>query len=144
MSHIVSAEWNEEQQEGQKNVGYKIKPPQPQAEAPKLVNTQTGESNQAQLFSMQAIDQPSSAGNQAKLTRREVKVRGVCFYCKEEGHFIYQCPKKRLDRLAKKAFKQNSTSDDPEEIVFTRSKYQLIQTSDETGRLIDIRVEPRE
>jgi hypothetical protein len=127
-----------------KMFGYKIKPPQPQAEAPKLVNTQTGESNQAQLFSMQAIDQPSSAGNQAKLTRREVKVRGVCFYCKEEGHFIYQCPKKRLDRLAKKAFKQNSTSDDPEEIVFTRSKYQLIQTSDETGRLIDIRVEPRE
>jgi hypothetical protein len=45
--------------------GYKIKPPQPQAEAPKLVNTQTGESNQAQLFNMQATDQPSSADNQA-------------------------------------------------------------------------------
>jgi hypothetical protein len=116
--------------------GYKIKPPQLQAEAPKLVNTQTGESNQAQLFNMQASDQPSSAGNQAKLTRREVKVRGSCFYCKEEGHFICQCPKK--------AFKQNSTSDDPEEIVFTRSKYKLIQTSDESGRLLDIRVEPRD
>jgi hypothetical protein len=127
-----------------KMFGYKIKPPQPQAEAPELMNTQTGESNQAQLFSMQATDQPSSASNQAKLTCREVKVRGACFYCKEEGHFIRQCPKKHIDMLAKKAFKQNSTSDDPEEIVFTRSKYKLIQTSDESGRLIDIRVEPRE
>jgi hypothetical protein len=27
--------------------GYKIKPPQPQANAPKLMNTKTGESNQA-------------------------------------------------------------------------------------------------
>jgi hypothetical protein len=103
-----------------KMFGYKIKPPQSQVEAPKLVNTQTGESNQAQLFNMQATDQPSSASNQAKLTCREVKVRGACFYCKEEGHFICQCPKKHLDWLAKKAFKQNSTSDDPEEIVFTR------------------------
>jgi hypothetical protein len=92
---------------------------------------------------MQATDQPSSAGNQGKLTRREVKVRGACFYCKEEGHFICQCPKKHLDRLAKKAFKQNPTSDDPEEIVFTRSKYKLIQTSNESVRLLDIRVEPR-
>jgi hypothetical protein len=127
-----------------KMFGYKIKLPQPQAEAPELMNTQTGESNQAQLFSMQATDQPSSAGNQAKLTRREVKVRGARFYCKEEGHFICQCPKKHLDRVAKKAFKQNSTSDDPEEIVFTRSKYKVIQTTDEGSRLLDIRVEPRE
>jgi hypothetical protein len=127
-----------------KMFGYKIKLPQPQAEVPELVNTQTGESNQAQLFNMHATDQSSSAGNQAKLTRREVKIRGACFYCKEEGHFICQCPKKRLDRLAKKAFKQNSTNDNPEEIVFTRSKYKLIQTSDESGRLLDICVEPRE
>jgi hypothetical protein len=127
-----------------KMFGYKIKPPQPQAEALELMNTQTGESNQAQLFSMQATGHPSSAGNQAKLTRREVKVRGACFYCKEEGHFICQCPKKRLDRLMKKAFKQNSTSDDPEEIVFTRSKYKVIQTTDKGGRLLNIRVEPRE
>ena len=65
-----------------KMFGYKIKPPQPQAEAPELMNTQTGGSNQAQLFNMQATDQPSSASNKAKLTRREVKVRGACFYCK--------------------------------------------------------------
>jgi hypothetical protein len=93
---------------------------------------------------MQATDQPSFASNQAKLIHREVKIRGACFYCKEEGHFICQCPKKRLDRLTKKAFKQNSTSDDLEEIVFTRSKYKLIQTSNESGRLLDIHVEPRE
>jgi hypothetical protein len=93
---------------------------------------------------MQATDQPSSASNQAKLTRREVKARGAYFYCKEEGHFICQCPKKRLDQLAKKAFKQNSTSDNAEEIVFTRSKYKLIQTSNESGRLPDIHVELRE
>jgi hypothetical protein len=124
--------------------GYKIKSPQPQAEAPELVTTQMGESNQAKLFNMQATDQPSSAGNQAKLTRREVKARGACFYCKEQGHFIRQCPKKRLDRLAKKAFKQNSTSDNQEEIVFTHSKYKVIQTSDEGGRLLNISVEPRE
>ena len=93
---------------------------------------------------MQATDQPSSDGNQAKLIHREVKVRGACFYCKEEGHFICQCPKKCLDRLAKKAFKQNSTSDNAEEIVFTRSKYKVIQTTDEGGRLLNIRVEPRE
>jgi hypothetical protein len=93
---------------------------------------------------MHATDQPSSAGNQAKLTRREVKVRGACFYYKEEGHFICQCPKKCLDRLEKKAFKQNSTSDNAEEIVFTRSKYKVIQTTDEGGRLLNIRVEPRE
>jgi hypothetical protein len=101
--------------------GYKIKPPQPQAEAPKLVNTQTRESNQAQLFNMQATNQPSSAGNQAKLTRGEVKARGACFYCKKQGHFIRQCPKKRRDWLEKKALKKNSTSDNQEEIVFTHS-----------------------
>jgi hypothetical protein len=66
---------------------------------------------------MQATDQPSSAGNQAKLTRREVKVRGACIYYKKEGHFIRQCPKKRLDQLEKKASKQNSTDDNQEEIV---------------------------
>jgi hypothetical protein len=87
------------------------------------MNTQTGESIQAQLFNMQATNQPTSASNQAKLTRREVKARGAYFYYKEEGHLISQCPKKRLDRLEKKASKQNSTDDNQEEIVFTRSKY---------------------
>ena len=96
------------------------------------------------MFNIEMTHQVSCASNQTKLTHREVKVRGACFYCKEEGHFICQCPKKRLDRLAKKAFKQNSTSDNLEEIVFTSSKYKLIQTSDESGRLLDIRVEPRE
>jgi hypothetical protein len=78
------------------------------------------------------------------LTRREVKARGACFYCKEEGHFIHQCPKKRLDRLRKKASKQNSAGDNQEEVVFTRSKYKIIQTSDGSDRLLDISIEPRE
>jgi hypothetical protein len=124
--------------------GYKIKPPQPQAKASKLMNTQTRESSQAQLFNMQTTDQPSSAGNQAKLTRREVKARGACFYCKEEGHFIRQWPKKHIDRLEKKASKQNSTDDNQEETVFTRSKYKIIETSNESDMLLDISVEPRE
>jgi hypothetical protein len=83
--------------------GYKIKPPQPQEKTLKLMNTLTGEPNQAQLFNMQATNQPPSAGNQAKLTHQEVKARGACFYYKEEGHFIRQCPKKHLDQLKKKA-----------------------------------------
>jgi hypothetical protein len=70
------------------------------------MNTQMIESNQAQVFNMQTTNQPSYAGNQIKLTRKEVKARGACFYCKLEGHFIRQCPKKRLDRLGKKASKQ--------------------------------------
>jgi hypothetical protein len=32
--------------------GFKIKPPQPQAKALKLMNTQTRETNQAQLFNL--------------------------------------------------------------------------------------------
>jgi hypothetical protein len=42
------------------------------------------------------------------------------------------------------ASKQNSTGDNQEEIVFTCSKYKVIQTSDEVDRLLDIRVEQRE
>jgi hypothetical protein len=93
---------------------------------------------------MQTTDQPSSAGNQAKSTHREVKARGACFYYKEEGYCIRQCPKKRLDRLEKKVPKQNSTGDNQEEVAFTRSKYKIIQTSNESGRLRNISVEPRE
>jgi hypothetical protein len=124
--------------------GYNIKPPQPQAKSSKFTNTQMGESNQDQLFNMQTTDQPSSAGNQVRPTRREAKERGACFYYKEEGHFIHQCPNKLLEWLEKKVSKQNSTDNNQEEIVFTRSKYKVIQTSNEGDRLLDISVEPRE
>jgi hypothetical protein len=65
-----------------KMFGYMINPPQPQAKAMKHVDTQTEESSQAQLY------QPSPPVGQAKLTRKELKARGACCYCKNEGHII--------------------------------------------------------
>jgi hypothetical protein len=35
--------------------------------------------------------------------RRNLKESGACFYCKDHGHFISRCPKKRVDRYEKKA-----------------------------------------
>jgi hypothetical protein len=35
--------------------------------------------------------------------RQNIKESGACFYCKDHGHFIYRCPKKRVDRYEKKA-----------------------------------------
>jgi hypothetical protein len=83
--------------------GYMISPPQSQANATKHMDTQTKESSQAQLYKIQTPNQPSSPIGQAKLTRKELKARGACYYCKNEGHIIRDCPKKRLDRLKKAA-----------------------------------------
>jgi hypothetical protein len=69
-------------------------PPQPQAKAPKHMDTQTEESSQAQLHEIQTPSQPSPPVGQAKLTRKDLKARGACYYCKNEGHIIRQCPKK--------------------------------------------------
>ena len=69
-------------------------------------HTQTEESNEAQLFKMQTPNQPLSTVSQVKLTREDLKARGACYYCKNEGHIIRQCPKKHLDRLKKKVMKQ--------------------------------------
>ena len=96
--------------------GYISSPPQPQAKTPKHMDTQTEESSQAQLYEIQTPDQPSAPVGQAKLTRKELKARGACYYCKNEGHLIHECPKKRLDRLEKKAAKQdpnNNPKDQP-------------------------------
>jgi hypothetical protein len=60
--------------------------------------------------------------------------RGACYYCKNEGHIIRECPKKRLDRLEKKAAKHdliNSSEDPP------FYKY------DDEGRLISIHCEAK-
>jgi hypothetical protein len=76
-----------------------ISPPQSQAKATKHMDTQTEESSQAQLYKIQTPNQPSSPIGQEKLTHKELKVRGACYYCKNEGHIIRECPKKRLDRL---------------------------------------------
>jgi hypothetical protein len=63
------------------------------------------------------------------LTRKELKARGACYYCKNEGPIIRECPKKRLDRLKKKAAKQD-LSNNPEDQPFY--KY------DDEGHLISI------
>jgi hypothetical protein len=87
--------------------GYMISSPQPQAKALKHMDTQTEESSQTQLYEIQTPDQPSPPVGQAKLTRKELKARGAFYYCKNEGHIIRECPKKRLDRLEKKAVKHD-------------------------------------
>jgi hypothetical protein len=96
-----------------KMFGYMISPPQ--AKATKHMDTQTEESSQAQLHEIQTPGQPSPPVGQAKLTRKELKARGAFYYCKNEGHIIRECPKKRLDRLEKKATKHDlsNSSEDP-------------------------------
>jgi hypothetical protein len=91
-------------------------PPQPQTKSPKHMDTQTEESSQAQLHEIQTPSQPSTPVGQAKLTRKDLKARGACFYCKNEEHIIRECPKKRLDQLKKKMVKQdpnNNPKDQP-------------------------------
>jgi hypothetical protein len=88
-----------------KMFGCMISPPQPQAKATKHMDTQTEESSQAQLYEIQTPNQPSPPVGQAKLTRKELKARGACYYCKNEEHIIRECPKKRLDQLKKKTVK---------------------------------------
>jgi hypothetical protein len=99
-----------------KMFGYMISPPQPQAKATKHMDTRTEESSQAQLYEIQTSSQPSPHVGQAKLTHKELKARGACYYCKNEEHIIRECPKKRLDRLKKKTVKQdpnNNPEDQP-------------------------------
>jgi hypothetical protein len=43
-------------------------------------NTQAEESNQAQLFNIHALNQSSSAISQMKLSHKELKARGDCYY----------------------------------------------------------------
>jgi hypothetical protein len=112
-----------------KMFGYMIRPPQPQAKVTKHTDSQTEESSQTQLHEIQTPNQPSPRVGQTKLTRKELKARGACYYCKNEGHLIRECPKKRLDRIKKKAAKHdlsNSSEDPP------FYKY------DDEGRLISI------
>jgi hypothetical protein len=112
-----------------KMFGYMITPPQPQAKAMKHMDTQTEESSQTQLYEIQTANQPSSPVGQAKLTRKELKARGACYYYKNEGHIIRKCPKKRLDRLKKKAAKHDLSNNSEDQPFY---KY------DDEGRLISI------
>jgi hypothetical protein len=96
--------------------GYMSNPLQPQAKAPKHMDTQIEESSQTQLYEIQTPNQPSPPIGQAKLTRKELKARCACYYCKNEEHIICECPKKRLDQLKKKTVKQdpnNNPKDQP-------------------------------
>jgi hypothetical protein len=106
-----------------KMFGYMISQPQPQAKAPKHMDTQTEESIQTQLYEIQTPNHPLSPVGQAKLTRKELKARGACYYCKNEEHIIRECPKKRLDRIKKKTVKQdpkNNPEDQP--VISTMTK----------------------
>jgi hypothetical protein len=62
-----------------KMFGYMSSPPQPQAKAPKHIDTQTEESSQAQPFEIQTPNRPSPPVGQAKLTRKGLKARGACY-----------------------------------------------------------------
>jgi hypothetical protein len=99
-----------------KMFGYMGSSPQPQAKALKHMDTQMEKSSQTQLYEIQTPNHPSSPVGQAKLTRKELKARGACFYCKNGEHIIRECPKKHLDRLKKKTVKQdpsNNSEDQP-------------------------------
>jgi hypothetical protein len=99
-----------------KMFGYMGSPPQPQAKALKHMDTQMEKSSQTQLYEIQTPNHPSSPVGQAKLTRKELKARGACFYCKNGEHIIRECPKKHQDRLKKKTVKQdpsNNSEDQP-------------------------------
>ena len=74
-----------------KTFGYMISPPQ--AKATKHMDTQTEESSHAKLYEIQTPNQLSSPIGQTKLTRKELKARGACYYCKNEGHLIRECPR---------------------------------------------------
>jgi hypothetical protein len=123
-----------------KMFGYMSSPPQPQAKALKHMDTQTGESSQTQLYEIQTPNQPLSPVGQAKLTHKELKARGAFYYCKNEGHIIRQCPKKRLDRLKKKAAKQSPVSIKTTPEILEEESYnpgdQPVYTYDDKGRLI--------
>jgi hypothetical protein len=81
------------------------------------------------LFKIQTPNQPPSIVNQAELTRKELKARGACYYCKNEEHVIREYPKKRLDRLEKKAAKHDLSNNLEDQPLY---KY------DDEGRLISI------
>jgi hypothetical protein len=72
-----------------KMFGYMISPPQPQAKATKHMDTQTEESSQTQLYEIQTPSQPSPPVDQAKLTRKELKARCACYYCKKTKDILF-------------------------------------------------------
>jgi hypothetical protein len=82
------------------------------------MDTQTKKSSQTELYEIQTPNHPSSPIGQAKLTRKELEARGACFYCKDEGHIIRQCPKTRFDRLEKKTVEQDPSYNPEDQPVY--------------------------
>jgi hypothetical protein len=72
--------------------GYMISPPQPQAKTTKYMDTQIEESSQAQLYEIQTPNQSSPPIGQAKLTRKELKARGACYYDKKRRTYYLRMP----------------------------------------------------
>jgi hypothetical protein len=66
------------------------------------------------------------------MTRKELKARGACYYCKKMKDIIRECPKKRLDQLEKKATKHDLSNN---------SEDQPVYKFDDEGRLINIHCE---
>jgi hypothetical protein len=112
-----------------KMFGYMISPPQPQAKALKHMDTQTEESSQTQLYEIRTPSQPSPAVGQAKSRLAKNSRQEVLAITTKKEHIIRECPMKRLDRLEKKAAKQDP-SNNPED--------QPIYKYNDEGRLISI------
>jgi hypothetical protein len=62
---------------------------------------------QPHLYNTHVLCPSSTTYPQAMSNRRSIKAKGACFYCKQEGHFIRQCPNKCLHQVKRKAMKQN-------------------------------------
>jgi hypothetical protein len=63
----------------------------------------------------QAPEHPKDEYEDPPHNRRNAKECGACFYCKDHGHFINRCPKKRVDRYEKKAQQRQSRQTNAEE-----------------------------
>ena len=120
--------------------GYMVKPSR-QVEITSSLDGQTEESSQAQLSNTQVLHQPPQVLEPPKLTRQEVKAKRACYYCKEEGHLIRSCPKKRLHRLEKKTLKQDPTDgyDSNIEPCDPNITFLNVHEYDELGKLTSIR-----
>jgi hypothetical protein len=79
--------------------------PMPQTDDQCYLEDQSQDQDQDEplLSNLQKQCQPPSIEDQAKSTRRSTKAKGACYFCKDDGHLISQCPKKRLHRKQKKA-----------------------------------------
>jgi hypothetical protein len=81
--------------------------------------------NSSHLYHLsQAPEYPEDEYEDLPRNRRNLKESGACFYCKDHGHFINRCPKKRVDRYEKKAQqRQNKQVNAQETFVSNGEEY---------------------